>query len=229
MNKEWQKAGSSDEQLINTDKNIQEELGRLIQAARTEQEKKNLEYLRGLLKDNNIELERQKAQGAESLIRSASFMVSTIHNIAVRHKGIINLIESTKQELSNAQANRKSAQKNKGENTRAVSMESIKAIEEQIVALETSAASLKKSIFAAISFYRSKIADSQNYGKELFSDTHKTLLAEIKGDDLFAVTTRKALVTYAKHVELIRSGKMQQLTDAELLRDIVPENLRVGL
>lgn len=214
LDKEWKTVGEGSNLLLDQGKNPLEELDRLIAAAKNPQEKENLSRLRGILKDNNIALERQNAAAAEGLIRSSLFMVETVRNYGVRHKAFVNMIENSMRERETA----------KGMSA------SVKAeLEQTISDLNTNKAGMARSIDAAIGFYHSKVEEALNYPEPLFTSKLKLMGAELKGEDVLTRNMRKAYEIYSKHVAMLRQGKRAQLTRDFLLKDILPENLREGL
>ncbi len=213
LEKEWKTVGSGAGLLLDQAKNPLEEIDRLAaKAGPTERE--NLERLRALIKDNNIVLERQQAEAAENLVRSSLFMVETVRNYAVRHKGFINLI-------ANAEKERPAAEK--------MGPEAVKAVDKAIADLKGNAAGMRQSLDAAVGFYRSKVEESLNYPEKLFDDKLTLLTAEMKGDDLLSQNMRKASGIYKQHVVKLRRGDRAALSNAAVLKDILPENLRDGL
>ena len=214
LDREWKTVGEGSNLLLDQGKNPLEELDRLIAGTKNPQEKENLSRLRGILKDNNIALERQNAAAAEGLIRSSLFMVETVRNYGVRHKTFVNMIDSSKKE--------REAAKGMSAATRA-------AVEQTISDLETNRAGMVRSIDAAIGFYRSKVEESLNYPEALFTAKLKLMGAELKGDDVLTRNMRKAHEAFSKHVAMLRQGKRSQISRDVLLRDILPENLREGL
>lgn len=216
LNKEWRVAGEGQGLLLDQGKNPLEELDRLIGAAANPQEKENLSRLRGILKDNNIALERQNEAAAEELIRSALFMVETVRNYGVRHKLFMNMIAENKADYASA--------KKKG-----ISQSGLRDLEETIAMLEKNRLGIVAALDAAIGFYRNKVEDSQNYPEALFDAKIKLLGAEFKGDDLLAKNMREAHAAFVRHVGMVRKGKRPQLTRDYLVKDILPENLRDGL
>lgn len=211
---EWRKAGEGSGLLLDSGKNPLEELDRLIAATNNPQEKENLTRLRGILKDNNIALERQNAAAAEGLIRSSLFMVETVRNYGVRHKGFVNMIASSEKERAVAKKLSKKVQQE---------------LETTIKQLRDNRAGMERSLYAAVEFYRSKVEESMNYPEQLFTDKLTLLGAEIKGDDVLARNMRKAHELYARHITMLRKGQRAKLTPDFLVGDILPENLREGL
>ena len=214
LDREWKTVGEGSNLLLDQGKNPLQELDRLIAGTKNPQEKENLSRLRGVLKDNNIALERQNAAAAEGLIRSSLFMVETVRNYGVRHKTFVNMIESSEKEREAAMG---------------MSAATRAAVEQTISDLKQSRAGMVRSLDAAIGFYRSKVEESLNYPEALFSSKLKLMGAELEGNDVLTRNMRKAHEVFTKHVAMLRQGKRGQLSRDFLIRDILPENLREGL
>lgn len=214
LKKEWETAGEGNNLLLDEGKNPLEELDRLIAQTENPAEKQNLERLRSILKDNNIALERQNEAALEGLIRSSLFMVETVRNYGVRHKSLVNMIESSKAERESA--------KNMSKATR-------DAVEKTINDIETNRIGMERSLDAALMFYRDKVAESLNYPEKLFNDKLALIGGELTGNDLLTQNMRKAHTLYTKHVQMLRNGKQSSMTRDFLVNDILPENLREGL
>ena len=216
LNKEWKVAGEGRGLLLDQGKNPLEELDRLIAATTNPREKENLSHLRGILKDNNIALERQNEAAAQELIRSSLFMVETVRNYGVRHKSFVNMLAANEEEYA--------AAKKKG-----ISTQGLAEIQETISMLEQSRSDMARALDAAVGYYRSKVEDSLNYPQSMFDAKLTALGAEFKGEDRLARSMREAHATYAKHVAVVRKGSRTQLTRESMLKDILPVNLQDGL
>lgn len=214
LSKEWKKIGEGTGLLLDQGKNPLEELDRLIAATGNPQEKENLTRLRSVLKDNNIALERQNAAAAENLTRNALFMVETVRNYGVRHKGFVSMIEQNMAERKKAKGMSAAAQK---------------AVEATINDLQQNRAAMERSLEAAVGFYRSKVEESLNYPEELFNAKLSLIGAEFSGDDILTRNMRQAHALFAEHTKMARHGQRSKLTRERLIRDILPENLREGL
>lgn len=214
LDREWKVAGEGSGLLLDQGKNPLEELDRLIALTSNPQEKENLSRLRGVLKDNNIALERQNAAAAESLIRNALFMVETVRNYGVRHKSFVNMIEQSEAEREMA---------------RTMSEATRQVLEKTISDLQQNRTAMQRSLDAAVGFYRSKVEESLNYPEELFTAKLNLIGAEFAGDDILTRNMRLAHTLYAKHTNMMRHAKRSQLTREYLIKDILPENLREGL
>lgn len=212
--REWKQIGEGSGLLLDQGKNPLEELDRLIEGTVNPQEKENLSRLRSVLKDNNIALERQNASAAESLIRNALFMVETVRNYGVRHKGFVNMIEQNLSEREKAKG---------------MSQAIRDAVEKTITDLQQNRAAMERSLEAAVGFYRSKVEESLNYPEELFKAKLSLIGAEFTGDDILTRNMRQAHTLFVKHTDMMRHGQRSKLTRDYLIRDILPDNLRDGL
>ena len=211
---EWRKAGEGEALLLDQGKNPLEELDRLAAKTTSPTEKENLQRLRAVLKDNNIALERRNEAAADGLIRSSLFMMETIRNYAVRHKSLINFMADAKRERDTA--------KNMNAAAKA-------AVEQTIAGFEASRQNMRRSMDAAVAFYRSKVEESLQYPEKMFSTRLQRLQGEFTGEDLFAQNMRKTHGVYTKHVDTLRRGKHAQLSRDAILKDILPENIQEGL
>jgi hypothetical protein len=214
LKKEWERAGSGSGLLLDQGKNPLEELDRLIVQSANPHDRENLTRLRGILKDNNIALERQNAAAAEELIRNSLFRVETVRNYGVRHKSFVNMFAGRMDERKQA---------------RTMSDSVRKAVEKTIAELEQNRSGMERSLDAALTFYRAKVEESLNYPEELFASRLARVGAEFRGDDVLTRNMRLAHELYSRHVGMVRRGERARLTQDFLLRDILPANLREGL
>ncbi|MDR1396306.1 MAG: formylglycine-generating enzyme family protein [Desulfarculales bacterium] len=208
LEQEWRQAGEG-LLLLDQGKNPLEELDRIVEHTTSPTEKENLQRLRGLIKDNNIALERQHALAAEGLIQTSLYMVETVRNYALRHKMVINEI------------NRLAMVKDKADRQR---------YDSTMAAFDKGKEEMRLALNAALSFYRLKVEESLNYSEDMFREKLKLAGGEIGGDDdILSRNMRQALDIYQKHVMLMRQGQRGQLGREKMLLDILPENLREGL
>jgi hypothetical protein len=208
LEQEWRKAGEGS-LLLDQDKNTLEELDRIIEHSTSLTEKENLQRLRGLIKDNNIALERQHALAAEGLIQTSLYMVESVRNYALRHKMMIN--EISRLALDKDKADRQSYEKS-------------------VAVLDSGREELRRALYAALNFYRLKVEESLNFSEDMFGEKLKLAGGEISEDnELLSRNMRQALEVYRKHVTLMRQGQRGRLNREKMLLDILPENLREGL
>lgn len=213
LEREWKKAGEGQVLLVDQGKNPLEEIDRIIAKSTNTTEKENLTRLRSVLKDNNIALERQNNKAAEGLIRSSLYMVESVRSYAVRRKMALNYIEDLERDLAVAKQKKLD----------------VSGIEKQITAFKNNEAELRRSMDAAVGFYRAKIEESQSYPETMLTTNLKLVGGELTQDDVFTRNMRKAFDIYERHVQALRKGNRAALQKNALLRDILPENLRTGL
>lgn len=210
---EWKKAGEGQVLLVDQGQNPLDEVDRIIDKTNNPTEKENLTRLRSVLKDNNIALERQNNKAAEGLIRSSLYMVEAVRSYAVRHKMALNMIDDLERELEAGKVKK---------------LDTADLVK-QIAALQNNAKELNRSLDSALSFYKSKIDESQNYPEKMFTENLKLVGGELTKDDIFSRNMRKSFETYEAHVKKLRQGKRAELSKKVLMEDILPENLRTGL
>ena len=84
-------AGSSSSQIaMDQSKDPIIEIDRLMAVSNDETQKKNLLFLREVIKQNSIVLREQEAEAIKGIIRSALLTAESLHNYAIRRKVVIN-------------------------------------------------------------------------------------------------------------------------------------------
>jgi hypothetical protein len=218
LEREWAKIGEGAEALLDQGKNPLQEIDRLIAAASNHVERENLTRLRGVIKDNNIALERQNLRAAEGLIHTSLYMIQSVRNYAVRHKTFINEITQAKL--------RYEGERLAGRLNDALRRQHNANLEK----MEQGRQEMARSLNAALSFYRSKVEEAMAYPSKMFSTQMLMIKEELaNANDLHSQQILQALAAYQKHVELMRQGRRQQLDRNTVLRDILPANLREGI
>ena len=215
LEQEWRNAGEGS-LLLDQGKNPLQELDRIIARTNNPSEKENLQRLRSVIKDNNIALERQNALVAEGLIQTSLYMVETVRNYALRHKMLIN-------ELARIELNFKSDMQNNklNEATR-------ERYENTIATYNKGREEMIRSLNAALSFYKLKVEESLSFPETMFNEKMKMAAGALTEDDVLSRNMRQAFEAYQKHIDLMRQGQ-RLLNRDNMLRDILPENLREGL
>ncbi len=207
--REWQKAGEDYGPLPDEKGNPLEEIDRLLSLARTDAERENFQRLRGIIKDNNIALERQQALAAESLVRSSVYMIETIRNYAIRRKGVLTQMELMKKEKK-AQAGKKTTYD----------------FDADIKKAREGAATLGRGVDASLGFYRSKIEDSRAVPQNVLDAAFKMVEKDLKPGDAFSENLRRNLRLYARHTALLRKGQRAAVDKQKLTEDILPARYR---
>lgn len=206
---EWQKAGEDYGPLLDEKRNPLEEIDRLLSLARTDAERENFQRLRGIIKDNNIALERQQALAAESLVRSSVYMIETIRNYAIRRKGVLTQMELMEKEKK-AQAGKKTTYN----------------FDADIKKAREGAATLGKGVDASLGFYRSKVEDSRAVPQNVLDAAFKMVEKDLKSGDAFSENLRQNLRLYARHAALLRKGQRAAVDKQKLAEDILPARYR---
>jgi formylglycine-generating enzyme required for sulfatase activity len=218
LEREWAQIGEGAEALLDQGKNPLQEIDRLIAASGSYTEKENLTRLRGVIKDNNIALERQNLRAAEGLIHTSLYMIQSVRNYAVRHKMFINQITQDKLRYDGNQM--------AGLLTEAMRLQYSANLEK----MEQGRQEMTLSLNAASAFYRSKVEEALAYPAKMFSAQMLMVKEELAdAADLHSQRILQVLDIYQKHVELMQQGRRQQLNARRILRDILPDNLREGI
>jgi formylglycine-generating enzyme required for sulfatase activity len=218
LEQEWSQAGEGTI-LPTQGENPLEELDRIMEHTNNLNEKENLQRLRGLIKDNNIVLERQRSLAAEGLIQTSLYMVETVRGYALRHKMLIN--EASRSEMEFRESRQRLGRVDETLQRR---------YETTIATLNQGREDMVRSLNAAVNFYRAKIEESLDFPEDLFKEKLALAQEEMAGqDDPLSRNMRQAFTIYQNHTRLIRLGQRGQLTRNKVLLDILPENLREGL
>lgn len=209
LSEEWRKAGEDYGPLLDKSRNPLEEIDRLLTLARTDAERENFQRLRGIIKDNNIALERQQALAAESLVRSSIYMIETIRNYAIRRKGVLTQMELMEKEKQ-AHAGKKATYD----------------FDADIRKARDGATTLGKGVDESLGFYRSKIEDSRAVPQNVLDAAFKMVEKDLKPGDAFSENLRKNLQLYARHTALLRKGQRAAVDRKKLAEDILPARYR---
>lgn len=204
---EWQKAGENYAQLLDTTRNPLEELDRLLPLASSDADRNNLQYLRGVLKDNSIALERQQAMTAESLVRTAVYIIETVRNIAIRRKGIEGQLALMEKDKKSAEAKKSSFNFDA----------TIKKAREGVL-------TMTKALDETANFYRTKIDDSRQINPQILDAAFAQVEKDSGKQDEFNANLRKNLDLYRQHVLQLRKG--QKIDKDTVIKNIVPASLR---
>jgi formylglycine-generating enzyme required for sulfatase activity len=218
LEREWATIGEGAEALLDQGKNLLPEIDRLIAATNNYAEKENLIRLRGVIKDNNIALERQNLRAAEGLIHTSLYMIQSVRNYAMRHKLFINEIAQAKLRYE-------------GERMAGFLNDALRQQHKaNLEKMEMGRQEMTRSLNAALSFYRTKVEEATAYPAKMFSTQLLMVKEELaNAEDLHSRQILQALATYQQHVELMQQGRRQQLDRKRMLRDILPDNLREGI
>lgn len=202
LREEWKKAGEDSALLLDNTRNPLEEIDRLLSMARTDAERENLQRLRGILKDNNIALERHQSLAAESLVRTAAFMIETIRNFAIRR----NVADMQIREM---------------EKLRAESQKKNMSVDEKLIAkAKEIRATLERGLNQSLSFYVSKLQDVRNLAPAILDGAMRAVEKDLAQGDDFSRKLQDNIRIYEKHVRMVRAR--QAVDKQRISDDILP-------
>lgn len=210
LQREWANLGEQD-RIIASGADPLREIDRILEITRDPAARTNLLTLRGVIKDANIALERERSVAAEGQVRSAAYMLETIRNYAVRLNISLDRIKSHSEE------NRKTADK-----TGAV----YKKRAELIRGYEQAVQSCRDAMRASTLFYKDRLDDLAAVPDADYAHHMNLLRREFAGDDLFNKNMSANLRTLDAHRALARAGRLHSLGVNALLREILPPALR---
>jgi len=209
LRKEWRKVGEQPALPADFQINLLEEIDRLLPQAQSPQEKQRLLTLRAQIKNANIALERQHAQAALELVRSAGYILESIHNYAIRRwemKKKLAELQKTKEEAA-----ARGLDLNMGD--------AVKSITDSILLMD-------KGVHASVDYYRSRIENSANFPRDVLDAAFEEVKNERMQDDEFAKALRFRVDMYKGHVALLRRGDRAALSHDKLYQNIIPERFR---
>lgn len=215
LQKEWARLGEQDrgeqDRIIASGADPLREIDRILEITRDPTARTNLLTLRGVIKDANIALERERSVAAEGQVRSAAYMLETIRNYAVRLNISLDRIKRYSEE------NRKISDK-----TGVV----YKKRAELIRGYEQAAQSCRDAMRASTLFYKDRLDDLVAVPDADYAHHMNLLRREFAGDALFNKNMSANLRTLDAHRALARTGKLHPLGVDALLREILPPTLR---
>lgn len=206
---EWHKAGEEYALLLDTSRNPMEELDRLLPLADSDAERKNLLHLRGVLKDNAIALERQQALTAESLVRTSIYMIETTRNYAIRRKSIENQMQLMEKDKQSPAAKKSTFN-----------------FDAAIKKAREGVGTMAQGVDESINFYRAKIEESRTIPPKVLDAALAQVEKDSSKQDAFSVNMRNNLAIYTKHIQLVRKGQKNAVSKDQIIKDILPANIR---
>ncbi|MDR0239652.1 MAG: SUMF1/EgtB/PvdO family nonheme iron enzyme [Deltaproteobacteria bacterium] len=209
LRKEWLKAGEHPPLPTDLQINPLEEIDRLLPQAQSPQEKQRLQALRAQIKDTNIALERQRAQAAQELVRSSSYILESIHNYAIRRWEIRNKLSELQKKREEAAAKSLNLDVS----------DALKSITDSMMLMD-------KGVHASLDYYRSRIENSAIFPRDVLDAAFEAVKNEQKQQDDFAQALRYRVDMYKKHVDMLRRGERAALSHDRLNQDIIPERFR---
>lgn len=210
LRREWAALGEHS-RIIASGADPLREIDRILETTRDPTARTNLLTLRGVIKDANIALDRERSAVAEGQLRSSAYMLETIRNYAVRLSVSRDRIRSHREE------NRKTADRNSAV---------YKKRAELIRGYEQAAASCRDAMRASTLFYKNRLDDLAAIPDDVYAHHMGLLRKEFAGDDLFNANMSANLRTLDAHRALARAGKLHALGVDALLEEILPPALR---
>ncbi len=208
---EWEDFGET--QALPLSGNPLEQIDTLLAATIDPALKQNLQSLRGVLKDNNIELERQQNLAAEGLVRTMLYLADSMRNLAVRHYMTLGTIEEIQTAIDSANKKKDIATAKKLEETLKGYTNLQKSIHEQLNSISL--------------FYKSRLMDIASYPSSMRDYAFKTVAQDFTTDGVFDKNMRQNLEYLKAHTELALARKMPD--SKKILKDIIPKNVQEGL
>ncbi|MBQ4133069.1 MAG: SUMF1/EgtB/PvdO family nonheme iron enzyme [Desulfovibrionaceae bacterium] len=204
LRREWAGAGSSSPFVFDSARDPLAEIDRLLAETDSDREKEMLSALRGVIKDNNIALERQQEKAAGWHIRSAMHTVGSIRNFFIRRKTLSNQLEALR--LQQSKADDAAYQEKLGK--------SIREHQEFIAMLD-------QAINTTVGHYRVLVEESAVYPREVFDRQMKLAQEDVSGQEWHSKEMQNCLARFIRHVGLLRENKMSALTVQALRKDMV--------
>ena len=171
------------------------EIDRILAAAGDAAEKKNLLFMREVLKQNRILLEAQKGETIKGVIRSALFTGESILNYAIRRQVVlheVSRLEKVKIET--------------------VSPSVRASLDDAIAKAVDTVHMLDAAIDRFVKFYVNRIKESQTYPDEIFENQLALVSQELAMEDGFSRSLKTRLDIYKRHIALYKhqSGSINQ-------------------
>jgi len=181
------------------------EIDRLLQGAKTDEERKSLGELRQVIKSNNIVLEEHKAETARGAIRNALFMLMFIKNYGV-----------SRQTFQARLANLKESRDKAGSERERKNWEGLLAMQAKKIA------EYDEAIDESLRLYLSNLKDSRRFGRETYQSQMKRVEDELRAGGLLSEILGQRFEILKKHVERSWSGQGGELGKEEIIKDLMP-------
>ena len=171
------------------------EIEQFVSVSNDEAEKKNLLFLREVLKQNRILLREQEAEMVKGIIRSALLTAESLQNYAIRRKVVIN--ELNKLERMKAET---------------VSQSILDSLESGIAKAKETVAMLDSAMDHFMKFYFNRIRETQRYPQELFESQINLISQELSLEHGFSRSLKNRLDVFKRHVTLYKrqAGNISQ-------------------
>lgn len=171
------------------------EIEQFVAVSTDETEKKNLLFLREVLKQNSILLREQEAETVKGIIRSALLTAESLQNYAIRRKVVIN--ELSKLERMKAET---------------VSQSILDSLEGGIAKAKETVGMLDSAMDHFVKFYLNRIRETQRYPEELFESQINLISQELSLEQGFSRSLKNRLDVFKRHMALYKrqAGNISQ-------------------
>ena len=176
------------------------EIDRILAASSEAAEKKNLLFLREVLKQNRILLEAQKGETIKGLIRSALFTGESILNYAIRRQVVLHEVSRLEKMKSET-----------------VSPSVRDSLADAIAKAVDTVHMIDAAIDRFVKFYINRIRESQTFPEEIFASQMELVSQKLAMEGGFSQSLKSRLNVYKKHIAIYKnqSGSINQ----EIIRE----------
>jgi formylglycine-generating enzyme required for sulfatase activity len=179
------------------------EIDRLLAISADETEKKNLLFLREVLKQNSILLGEQKAETVRGIIRSALLTAESMQNYAIRRKVIVNELGKLKRMKAET-----------------VSQSILDSMENGIVKAKETVRMIDAALDHFAEFYLNRIREIQRYPAELFESQISLTSQELSLEEGFSRNLKRRLDELKRHVAHYKN-QAGNISQKEIQEDIL--------
>jgi formylglycine-generating enzyme required for sulfatase activity len=179
------------------------EIERFVAMSADETEKKNLLFLREVLKQKNLLLKEQEAETLKGIIHSALFTAESLQKYAIRRKIVLNELNKLEM-MKDATA----------------SQPSLDSLESKIARAKETIHLLDSATDHFVKFYLDQIRKIQQYPEELFESQISVITQELGLEQVFNRSLRKRMDLFKSHVALYRR-KAGNVSQQEIQSDLI--------
>ncbi len=179
------------------------EIERFVAMSADETEKKNLLFLREVLKQKSILLKEQEAETVKGIIHSVLFTADSLQKYAIRRKIVL-------KELSKLE-------KMKDET---VSQSILESLESGIAKAKETIRLLDSAMDQFVKFYLNRIRETQRYPEELFASQINFISQELSLEQSFSRSFKNRLNLFRSHVALYKR-KAGNVSQQEIQSDLI--------
>lgn len=167
------------------------EIDRLVEATEDKNTKKNLLFLRGIIKDNNISLQERLADNLRGAMRGAIFAQEAAYNYQVRAKILKGMERQARAALKVADIKK-------------VSNDAVEKLKTQLRRYEALATPLDNAIDHSVRYYISLIKETGSYPIQVQDEQLARLEHDFPRNNPFNKTVQRRLALFRKHLNIYR-------------------------